>query len=171
MTGRLRLLRFPILLSIALLFVAFAFPGRSDEALRVYLLLLAAFGLTHLLLALYRSRPPAHPSPVDLALQPLPPRPGHVEEVERIQREVAIAQTTSFDLHFRLRPTLRRIASELLWSRRGIELDGEPDAARGVLGDETWQLVRADREPPADRFGPGIEREELRRVVASLEAI
>lgn len=171
MTRKLRLLRFPLVLSVLLLFAVLALPGRSDEAFRVYLLVLAGFGLTHLLLALYRSRPPAGPSPVDLALQPRPPRPSQVEEVERIRREVAIAQTTSFDLHFRLRPTLRRIASELLRSRRGIELDGDPDAARRALGDETWELVRSDRAIPEDRFGPGIEREELRRVVAALEAI
>jgi hypothetical protein len=168
---RLRLLRFPLVLSVVLLLVAIALPGRSDEAFRVYLLLLAGFGLTHLLIALYRSRPPAQPSPVDQALQPRPPRPGHVEELDKIRREVTIAQTTAFDLHFRLRPTLRRIASELLWSRRGIELDGDPDAARHALGEETWQVVRADRPVPDDRFGPGIERESLRRVVAALEAI
>jgi hypothetical protein len=168
---RLRLLRFPLVLSVVLLLVAIALPGRSDEAFRVYLLLLAGFGLTHLLIALYRSRPPAQPSPVDQALQPRPPRPGHVEELDKIRREVTIAQTTAFDLHFRLRPTLRRIASELFWSRRGIELDGDPDAARHALGEETWQVVRADRPVPDDRFGPGIERESLRRVVAALEAI
>ena len=94
-----------------------------------------------------------------------------MEEIERIQRELEIAQTTSFDLHFRLRPTLRRIASELLQSRRGIQLDGDPAAARRVLGDETWELVRDDRPPPEDRFGPGIDRAALHRVVDSLEAL
>jgi hypothetical protein len=168
---RLRLLRFPLVLSVLLLLVALALPGRTVVAFRGYVLLLAAFGLTHLLLALYRSRPPLRPSPVDLALAPRPARPAHVEEVERIRREVAIAQTTAFDLHFRLRPTLRRIASELLRSRRGIDLDGEPEVARRALGEETWELVRKDREPPDNRFGPGIEREALRRVVASLEGI
>jgi hypothetical protein len=171
MTRPFALLRFPFVLSALLLLVWLALPGRTAVAFRVYVLLLAAFGLAHLLVALYRSRPPERPSPVDLALAPRPPRPAHVEEVERIRREVAIAQTTSFDLHFRLRPTLRRIASELLRSRRGIDLDGEPEAARRALGDETWELVREQREPPDDRFGPGIERESLRRVVAALEAI
>ena len=165
------LVRFPIVLSLALLFVAIALPGRSDEAFRVYILLLAAFGLTHLLLALNASLPPAGPSPVDLALQPRIERPAEVDEIERIRREVMIGQTTSLDLHFRLRPTLRRIASELLQSRRGVQLDGDPAAARRILGDETWDLVRGDREPPEERFGPGIERAALHRVVASLEAI
>ena len=167
----MRLLRFPIVLSIALLFVVVALPGRSNEALRAYILLLAGFGLVHLLLALQASQPPAAPSPVDLALQPVVHRASPVEEIERLQREVVIAQTTAFDFHFRLRPTLRRIASELLRSRRGIELDGDPDVARLALGDETWELLRSDRESPDERFGPGIDIVALRRVVASLEAI
>ena len=166
-----RLTRFPIVLSLALVFVIVALPGRSDEAFRTYILLLAAFGLTHLLLALHASLPPSGPSPVDLALQPRPERPAQVEEIERIRREVVIGQTTSLDLQFRLRPTLRRIASELLQSRRGIALDGDPAVARRVLGEETWELVRGDRLPPEERFGPGIERAVLHRVVASLETI
>jgi hypothetical protein len=166
-----RLARFPIVLSLALIFVVVALPGRSDEAFRVYVLLLAAFGLAHLLLALHASLPPSGPSPVDLALQPRSELPSQVEEIERIRREVVIGQTTSLDLHFRLRPTLRRIASELLQSRRGIQLDGDPAAARAVLGEETWELVRGDREPPEERFGPGIDRAALHRVVASLDAI
>ena len=171
MSRALRLLRFPVVLSAALLLVGIALPGRSDEAFRVYLLVLSAFGLVHLLVALHASRPPAHPSPVDLALQPSQERPAQVEEIERIQRELQIAQTTSFDLHYRLRPTLRRIASELLRSRRGIDLDGDPTAARRALGDETWELVRGDRPPPENRFGPGVDRAALHRVVDSLEAL
>jgi hypothetical protein len=169
--GTIRLLRFPLVLSLGLLLVWLVLPGRSDEAFRAYLLALAAFGLTRLLLALHGARPPERPSPVDLALQPRVARPAQLEEIERLQRELLLARSTSFDLHFRLRPTLRRIASELLRSRRGLDLDGEPGAAKAVLGAETWELVRKDREPPDDRFGPGIDREELHRVVAALEAI
>ena len=171
MSRALSLLRFPIVLSLGLLAVALALPGRLDEAFRVFILAIAAFGLAQLLVALYASRPVALWSPVDQALQPATERPARVEELERIEREVVIAQTTAFDLHFRLRPTLRRIASELLRSRRGIDLDGEPDTARKALGEETWELVRSDRPPPDDRFGPGIETARLHRVVDSLEGI
>jgi len=167
----LKLLRFPIVLAVLLLAVTVAMPGRTDEAFRVFVLLIAAYGLAQLLVALYAARPVALWSPVDQALQPAPPRPAHVEELERLERELTIAQTTSFDLHFRLRPTLRRIASELLHSRRGIDLDTDPERARRALGDEAWELVRIDRPPPEDRFGPGIEIAALHRVVDSLEAI
>ncbi len=115
--------------------------------------------------------PGESPSPVDAALRRRPPRVERVPELEKIEREVTLGLTTSFDLHFRLRPTLRRIASELLRARRGIDLDANPAAARRALGDETWELVREDREPPLDRFGPGIELDSLRNVVVSLEAL
>jgi hypothetical protein len=167
----LQLLRFPLFLTIVLAAVAVAMPGRTGEAFRVYVLALVAYGLARLLVALYASRPVAQWSPVDLALQPVPERPAHVEELERIERELVIAQTTSFDFHFRLRPTLRRIASELLRSRRGIDLDGDPDASRRALGEETWEFVRPDRPPPDDRFGPGVDRATLHRVADALEAI
>jgi hypothetical protein len=171
MTRALRLFRFPLFLTALLLLTAIALPGRTGEAFRAYVLVLAAYGLTHLLLALHASRPDPQPSPVDLALQPSRPRASRIEELERIQREVAMAQTTSFDFHFRLRPTLRRIASELLRSRRGIDLDADPERARRALGEETWALVHADRPPPDDRFAPGVDRTALHRVVDSLEAI
>jgi hypothetical protein len=170
-SGVSRLLRIPLVLAIGLAAVAVGLPGRTDEAFRVFVLLLAAYGLGQLLAALYRTRPVALWSPVDQALRPAPERPARVEELERLEREVVIAQATSFDLHFRLRPALRRIASELLRSRRGIDLDADPAAARRSLGEETWELVRADRPAPDDRFSPGIELAALHRVVDSLEGI
>jgi hypothetical protein len=77
----------------------------------------------------------------------------------------------SFDFHYRLRPRLREIASARLSSRRGILLDASPDAARSALGDETWELLRADRPAPEDRRAPGLATTELRAVVDSLEAL
>jgi hypothetical protein len=40
-----------------------------------------------------------------------------------------------------------------------------------MLGEETFDLVRADREAPWDRLAPGIDVDELRAVVTRLEAI
>src|SRR5918993_978460 len=96
---------------------------------------------------------------------------GAYPRAGKLEREVTLGQATAFDLHFRLRPTLRRIASELLHARRGIDLDANPAAARRALGDEAFELVRGDREPPLDRFGRGIDVGSLSRVVTSLEAL
>jgi hypothetical protein len=163
--------RFPVLLTLLLAVALLALPGRAGVELHLYVLALAAFGLARLLRLLRASLPERRGSVVDAALATRRRPPPRIPELERIEREVTLGQSTAFDLHFRLRPTLRRIASELLRSRRGIDLDREPEAARRALGDETWQLVRPDREPPPERFGPGIELSSLRTVVGALEAL
>jgi hypothetical protein len=168
---RLRLLRFPLYLTIALVLALVVLPGRAELAVRVFVLLLAAFVLAELLARLRTALPADGVSPVDAALNRRPSPAGRVPELEQIERAVTLGLTTTFDLHFRLRPTLRRIAAELLRARRGIDLDADPDRARRALGEETWELVRADREPPVDRFGPGLELASLRTVVTALEAI
>ena len=171
MRDALRLGRFPAFLTVALIVAVLVLPGRIELLVRIYVLLLAAFVLAHLLARLRTSQPAPATSPVDAALNRRPRSALRVPELERIEREVTLGQTTSFDLHFRLRPTLRRIAYELLRSRRGIDLDADPEAARRALGDETWELVRVDREPPHDRFAKGIDLASLRHVVVSLEAL
>ncbi len=171
MTRALRLGRFPVFLTVFLIAALAVLPGRAEVVLRVYVLLLAAFLLARLLTRLRNSLPERGASPVDAALSRRPRRVERVPELEKIEREVTLGLTTAFDLHFRLRPTLRRIASELLRARRGIDLDANPGAARRALGEATWELVRADREPPLDRFGRGLDLDSLRNVVVSLEAL
>jgi hypothetical protein len=171
MTGAFRLGRYPVVLTLGFVLALAVLPGRAEVVVRIYVLLLAAFVLAELLARLRSSLPKKGPSPVDAALRRRPPRVERVSELEKIEREVTLGLTTSFDLHYRLRPTLRRIASELLRARRGIDLDANPAAARRALGEETYELVREDREPPLNRFGPGIELDTLRGVVISLEAL
>lgn len=171
MKRSLRLLRFPALLTLAFLVALALLPGRTGVAVRIFVLLLAAYALAQLLALLRASLPERAASPLEEALTPRGRPRDRVPELERIEREVALGLATAFDLHFRLRPTLRRIAAELLWARRGVDLDQNPDTARRALGEETWELVREDREPPPERFAPGIELAVLRRVVTSLEAL
>ena len=166
-----RNVRVPAFLTAGLLAALVVLPGRTEVMLRAYLLLLAAFVLGTLLLRLRAALPERGVSPVDAALGRRPPAAQRIPELERLEREVTLGLATAFDLHFRLRPTLRRIASELLQARRGIDLDASPDAARRALGEETWELVREDREPPVDRFARGLDLASLRNVVASLEAL
>jgi hypothetical protein len=66
---------------------------------------------------------------------------------------------------------LREVATHRLATRRGIGLDDDPKEARAILGDEAWELVRADLPPPADRLGPGRPLADLRATVAALERI
>ncbi|MGH3134374.1 MAG: hypothetical protein ACRDNY_11665, partial [Gaiellaceae bacterium] len=89
----------------------------------------------------------------------------------RLETETALGVGGAFDFHHRLRPRLRELAQGLLETRRRVSLDAEPDAARRILGDETWSLVRQDRPPPEDRLARGIPPDDLRRAVESLERV
>ena len=171
MKRALRIARFPIFLTVVLAIMLVAVPGRSELAVRIYVLVLAAFGLGHLLSALRAALPPRRPSAFDAALTKRTRPVQRIPELERMEREVSLGLATAFDLHYRLRPRLRGVAAELLAARRGIELDSNPDAARRALGDDTWEIVRGDLEPPRERFAPGLDIASLRLAVETLEAL
>lgn len=169
MRRAIRIAELPVLLTIALVVLLVALPGRTELTVRVYVLALAALAALHLLRALRAANPRPPASRFDGALRSRTRPVERLPELEKLEREVTLATSTAFDLHYRLRPALRRIAGELLAARRGLDLDGSPAAARSALGEETWQLVRADRQPPNDRFAAGADLASLRTVVAALE--
>ena len=171
MRAAIRLAQLPALLTVVLVVLLIVLPGRAELVLHVYALALAAIALVHLIRAVRRAHPVAATSPFDAALRQRRRRSERLPELARVEREVSLGMATAFDLHYRLRPPLRRIAGELLAARRGIDLEGSPEAARKALGDQTWEIVRADREPPRDRYGAGLELATLHAVVESLEAL
>ena len=171
MRRSLLIARFPLFVTLALAIVLLAAPGRAELAVHVYVLVLAAVGLGHLVAALRSALPPRRPSPFDAALNARARPAQRIPELERMEREVSLGLATAFDLHYRLRPRLRRIAAELLAARRGIELDANPVAARRALGDDAWEIVRGDREPPRERFAAGLDIASLRLAVSALERL
>lgn len=161
-----RLLALP---TIALGFVIAFAPGRVELAIRVYALVLCGAALLFALAALRRAYPR------ETALRLTTPReqrrralPGRLA---RLEQETALGVAGSFDLHFRLRPRVRALASGLLTMRRGLSLDDMPERARALVGEEAWDLLRADRPPPEDRLARGVPINDLRRVVESLERL
>ncbi len=161
-----RLLALPTLVLVA---VAVLAPGRRELAARIFALLVAGATLALLLGALRRSYPATAPlrrrAPVR-RFRPEPPR-----ALERLEHETSLGVDGAFELHYRLRPRLRTLALGLLASHSGISLDREPERARRLLGEETWELVRHDRPPPEDRLAGGLPLPTLRKVVDSLEQI
>ena len=79
-----------------------------------------------------------------------------------------IALSNAGDVHWRLRPVLRDVAAAGVHGR-GVDLDGDPAAARALLGEEAWELVRPDRPRPQDTFAPGLSPAALDRILAVLE--
>jgi hypothetical protein len=145
-------------------------PGRSELALDIYVLALGGLGLLAMSPALRSIAPREKKSVLEDALEPEPPETARIAGLERLEREVVLAASREFDLHYRLRPVLREIAEARL-ERRGARLDSDSTRARELLGDELWSLTEPDREPPSNRHAPGIGFEELERTVERLERL
>jgi hypothetical protein len=107
-----------------------------------------------------------------------PPRPGTLREDEMAVR-FACARGGRWDVHFRLRPLLREVAAHRLRFHRGTEMGGGGGPAQGVpgraardlLGEQLWELVREDRPEPPRKAGSGIPGRDLERIVRRLEDI
>lgn len=161
---------FTVLATIALVIARFAQPGRFALELDVYILVVGGLALLEVVIATREAYPRAGRSALAEALDRQPPGSLRPPELERLERELTLGSSTAFDLHFRLRPTLREIADERL-AARGLQLDRGGPAVEEALGEELWGIVRPDREPPFKRFAPGISPAEAARVVDRLEAL
>lgn len=92
-------------------------------------------------------------------------------ELVRIERELVLGMESAGHLHVRLIPLLRDAAAARLAAKHRIDLDRRPDAARALLGEETWELLRPDRPEPSDRTARGIAQAKLSAVLDVLERI
>ena len=149
--------------TIAAVVVALAEPSWRPVEIRVYVFVLGAIAMLALVAAAGESLPRRRASLLDAALAVKPPPDPPLPQLERTIREATLAQTRAFDLHRLLLPQLRAIADARL-ARAGRSPGPE------TLG-RWWELLRPDREPPADRFAPGIPPAELRALVTDLERI
>lgn len=171
MTTRItaRAVKLGLAVTAAAVIAAFASSGTHELVLDVYLLSIGAV----ILLALVRAtrvQAPQRKSRFDSGLVAM--RRKHVDAGESaLVRELELSTYNTFHFHARLRPLLRDIAAHRLRSEYGVELDTEPLRARELVGKEAWDVVRPDREPPADRLAAGPTAAELRTIVEELEAI
>jgi len=162
-------LRLLVLPTVALVVIVVAAPGRLELAARINALIVGVAALVVAIRALRRTDTPEEPlrtagKPADRERRPPP-------SLTRAEQLAALGVASSFDLQYRLVPQLRATAAGLLESRRGIVLDTDPDAARRVLGDEAWELVRPMRPAPEDRVSRGLTPAQLSRVADALERI
>jgi hypothetical protein len=92
-------------------------------------------------------------------------------ELRRVERELELGIANAASAHYRLLPRLRAAAAARLASRHGVELERRPDAARALLGEEAWELLRPDRPEPVDRFGPGVPRATVAALIERAESL
>lgn len=140
--------------------LAFAPEHRSTVA-HAYVLVVGVILVRIAIASVGDALPGRGRSPFDEALQPPTPPADRVPELERVQREVTLATVTAYDLHLRLLPALREIATTRL--ERSGRTPGPETLGRW------WELLRPDRPAPDDRFAPGLAHDDLRALVADLE--
>jgi hypothetical protein len=96
-----------------------------------------------------------------------PPLPAQAERVDRLVRG---GTRYAEGVHRELRPLLAEVVEPAL-ARRGLALDGPEAPVRELLGEELWDLVRPRRPRPERPLGPGMERQEIERIVDRLEGL
>ena len=162
-------LRFLVLPTVALVIIGAGAPGRLELAARIYALLACGVALVVLVRAVRRADPPETPLRDSASSAKRGRRPP--PSLARLEQLAALGVASSFDLQYRFLPPLRSIAGGLLASRRRVDLDGEPETARRILGDDVWDLVRPARPAPQNRVSRGMSPAELTRVVETLERV
>lgn len=95
---------------------------------------------------------------------------GGVPAALREAQQVVAGSARAADLHLRLRPVLREIAAARL-AERGLGLDRDPVAARRLLGEELWEIVRPGRPRPDEPFADALAPREIARLLSRLEAV
>jgi hypothetical protein len=146
-------------------------PASIEQILSAYVLVLAGIGLAALTrIARGASELPV-PSDFDAALRARIVDPMRPPELARTEREITLGTSSAGNLHRRLLPILREAAAARLSARHNVDLERRPDAARALLGEDAWELLRPDRPEPDDQNGPGIPMRRLRDVVSTLEQL
>ena len=154
------------LAAIALALARLLAPGWFELELDVFILFVGGIAIVDVVFVLRGSYPLEGEPAIVAAMRRESDRPQRPAQLERLERELTMATATAFDLHARLRPQLRDIATMRL-AARGVRLEEAED----MLAPELWELVRPDRQEPANRHAEGIAPAELRRAVEALEAL
>ena len=143
----------------------------TARAIAIWVVVLTAFTLVALIRHSRASRGPEPASRFEQAFRKPKVKTAHPEEFLRMDREILLGTADADHAHRRLLPLLRTAAAARLAARHGLELDRRPEAARTLLGDDVWELLRPDRPAPADRHGPGLRREQIAAVIERVESL
>jgi hypothetical protein len=149
-----------VVTSVVVAYIAAAQPGTRNVALHAYVFAVGALLMLGVVAAAGDAIPRRRRSELAAALAETARPQKKLPELEKLEREVTLATASAYDLHFRLLPHLREIAQARL--ERAGRTPG-PD----TLG-RWWELLRADRPPPEDRFAKGISQSELRALISDL---
>lgn len=166
--------RFAVMVALATLGLVIALgvrPTSTERILAAYALALAGLGM----LALTRAADGATEFPPESLFEQWLSVPAEVNvrppELVRIEREIMLGSSSAAHLHRRLLPLLREAAAARLASHHHVDLGRRPEAARRLLGDEAWEVLRPDRPEPVDRNAKGMSLREIGQLVGTLERL
>ena len=142
----------------------------TSRALAIWILTVTVLALL-VLLRHSRARGAEPASRFEQAFRKRKPQTAQPEELLRMERELLLGIADADHAHRRLLPLLRTAAAARLAARHGLDLDRRPDAARTLLGDDVWELLRPDRPQPENRHGPGVPRQQIAAVIERVESL
>ena len=150
-----------LIATAACAYVSLAVPADRQLAEHVYVCVVGLLFMGALMSAVGASVPRGRRSELVRALDAKHETDAQASDLARTERIVTLGVGNAHDLHSRLLPLLRDIASMKL-ERSGKRAGPE------TLG-RWWELLRPDLEPPTERFARGIPEGDLRELVADLE--
>ena len=155
--------------AVALAVLLALHPVSTSRALAIWIVIVTAMALVVLV---RHSRSGVQPrSHFEAAVRGRAAKTSEPVELLRMERELELGIAGAGNAHYRLLPLLRSAAAARLTTRHGIELERRPDAARELLGDDVWELLRPDRPEPADRFDPGVPRDLVTAAIERVESL
>lgn len=145
------------------------------EGLALGLIIVAINELAVLILGLYDRKAPGHPNKAFAWLRKVLRRRRQTRtsrgfpSYEKIIADLSWAKFSLRDFDMGIRKRLLGIATVRLSDRYGVDIEQNPDAARQLLGEKAWSVLRPDQPPSDDRTAPGIPLTEVAAVVTALE--
>ena len=162
----------PATAAAVVLVVLLALPSLStSHALAIWVILLAALVLVVFIQHSGERGRPRHAARFEQALRRRKPADSEPVELLRMERELLLGIADADHAHRQLLPLLRAAAASRLSAHHGVELERRPEAARALLGEDVWELLRPNRPPPEDRHGPGVPREQVVAVIERVESL
>lgn len=135
-------------------------PVSVREILAAYVLALTAIALLTLTrMARTEEEWERATSDLEHALTPRNPVRTRPAELVRMERDITLSIANAGEFHARLRPLLFNIAAARVRS------PGE------ALDADTWELLRPDRPPPADRTAVGPSLRSITELADAVEAL
>jgi len=146
-------------------------PVPTERILAAYVLALAAVVLVVLERVLRTESEPDVHSAFERALRRTTNAPARPPELVVTERDITLGTASARHFHSRLLPVLREAAATRLAAHHNVDLERQPDAARRLLGDDAWEVVRPDQPEPDDSNAPGVPLPQIRALVDTLEAL